>query len=155
MKILLPIDGTRCSTAAVDAVLSQFRPADTDVRLLHVVEWPKHLPMYLAMGAGPGAGDDLLESRDQAFREGQMLTKTAAERLNAAGFTTTMVVVPGEARDTIVDAAAEWHPDLIVLGSHGWKGMDRLLLGSVSDAVVRQVACSVEVVRSPEHCAAT
>ena len=147
MKILLPLDGAPCSTSAVEAVVKQFRPADTEVRVLHVVEWPKAIPMHLALGEGPTAGADLLASRDRAFREGEGLLARAAERLKEAGFDTSQTVVSGEARDSIIAAAADWHPDLIVIGSHGWKGLDRFMLGSVSDAVVRRAPCSVEVVR--------
>ena len=150
MKILLPLDGAPCSTGAIDAVVNQFRPADTEVRVLHVVEWPKGMPMHLALGAGPTAGADLIALRDRAFLEGEGLVSRAAGRLQQAGFTTSQAVVPGEARESIITAAAEWHPDLIVIGSHGWKGFERFLLGSVSDAVVRRAPCSVEVVREPE-----
>lgn len=148
MKILLPLDDAPCSMAAVDAIVAQFRPAATEVRLLHVVEW------YLTMGEGPAAGADLLAFRNKAFREGEALTARAAERLQAAGFQTTKTVVPGVAQDTIIDAAAAWEPDLIVIGSHGRKGLDRLLLGSVSNAVVRHATCSVEVVKAPGQVAA-
>jgi nucleotide-binding universal stress UspA family protein len=149
MKILLPLDAAPCSLAAVDAILNQFRPATTEIRLLHVVEWPKELPMYLALGEGATAGADLLASRDKAFREGEALLARATERLEHAGFRTCRFVIAGDAKTSIVDAAAEWHPDLIVIGSHGWKGLDRMLLGSVSDAVVRRAPCSVEIVRAP------
>lgn len=149
MKILMAIDNAPCSTAAVDAVLGQFRPETTEVRLLHVVEWPKNLPLHLAMGEGRSAGPDLLASRDKAFHDGECLTASAASRLQEQGFVTSSEIVPGVARETILDAASHWHPDLIVIGSHGWKGLDRLLLGSVSDAVVRQADCSVQVVRTP------
>jgi len=149
MKILLPLDGAPCSTTAIDAVMTQFRPANTEVRLLHVVEWPKAIPMYLALGEGSTAGADLLASRDRAFHEGEALLARAGQRLQQAGFNTSQLVVPGEARETIIAAAADWHPDLIVIGSHGWTGLDRVLLGSVSDSVVRRASCSVEVVREP------
>ena len=153
MKILVPLDGAPCSTAAVDAVVAQFRPDATEVCLLHVVEWPKHLPMHLTMAEGPTGADDFLESRNRAFREGHTLLAQAASRVRAAGFDTTTAVVPGSARDTIVDVARAWSPDLIVIGSHGWTGLDRLLLGSVSDAVVHHAPCSVEVVRAPRAAA--
>jgi nucleotide-binding universal stress UspA family protein len=154
MKVLVPIDSAPSSTAAVEAVLKQFRPADTEVRLVHVVEWPKALPMHLAMAEGASAGSDLLASRDRAFRDGKTLLARAHDRLEKAGFKTTQFVIPGEARSTIVEAAESWDADLIVIGSHGWKGLDRLLLGSVSEAVVRQASCSVEVVKPhPSHAA--
>jgi nucleotide-binding universal stress UspA family protein len=151
MKILLPLDDAPCSTAALDAVVEQFHPHGTEIRLLHVVEWPKHLSMSVAMGEGPSAATDLMASRNRAFREGGDLVARAAARLRAAGFEATENVVAGDARETIIDAARTWEPDLIVIGSHGWKGLDRLVMGSVSDAIVRRADCSVEVIRVPGH----
>lgn len=52
----------------------------------------------------------------------------------------------GDARHAILESASEWEPDLTVLGSHGRRGLDRFLLGSVYENVVRQAACSVDVV---------
>jgi len=48
----------------------------------------------------------------------------------------------------IIDDAKKWGADLIVVGSHGRTGLDRFLLGSVSEAVARHAACSVEIVRA-------
>ena len=53
----------------------------------------------------------------------------------------------GDPRHTIVACAREWGADLVVLGSHGKKGLDRML-GSVSDSVARHAPCSVEIVRA-------
>jgi nucleotide-binding universal stress UspA family protein len=55
----------------------------------------------------------------------------------------------GDPKSKIIDAAAAWPADLIVLGSHGRTGLDRFLMGSVSDAVMRHAHCSVELVRIP------
>jgi nucleotide-binding universal stress UspA family protein len=71
----------------------------------------------------------------------------AKRRLEVAHFTVTTEIRAGDARRVILDSAAEWHPDLIVLGSHGRHGLERLLLGSVSESVVRHASCSVSVVR--------
>ena len=54
----------------------------------------------------------------------------------------------GEPRAVILDTAKEWEADLIVLGSHGKRGVDRFLLGSVSEAVAIHAPCSVRVVRT-------
>ena len=56
----------------------------------------------------------------------------------------------GYVTDTILEAAKEWPADLIVVGSHGRTGITRLLLGSVSEAVVSQAPCSVEIVKMPK-----
>ena len=53
----------------------------------------------------------------------------------------------GDPRSVLLDLADSWKADLIVMGSHGRHGLDRLLLGSVSEAVAMHATCSVEVVR--------
>jgi nucleotide-binding universal stress UspA family protein len=53
----------------------------------------------------------------------------------------------GDARQVILDEATDWGADLIVLGSHGYHGIDRLMLGSVSESVAMHARCSVEVIR--------
>ena len=50
-------------------------------------------------------------------------------------------------RDAIVEEAERWGADLIVVGSHGYRGPERALLGSVSQAVATQAKCSVEIAR--------
>jgi len=57
----------------------------------------------------------------------------------------------GYAKRVILDEAEQWGANLIVLGSHGYSGFKRLLLGSVSQAVATHAKCSVEIVRGPEH----
>jgi nucleotide-binding universal stress UspA family protein len=59
-------------------------------------------------------------------------------------------VIPGAPRQAIVEEAERWGADLIVMGSRGLGAWNRLLLGSVSSAVVHHAKCSVEIVRKPE-----
>lgn len=54
----------------------------------------------------------------------------------------------GTPEEAILDEAEKWDADLIVVGSHGFKGLDRFLLGSVSHDVAIHAPCSVEIVRS-------
>jgi nucleotide-binding universal stress UspA family protein len=148
MKILLAIDGSACSQAATQAVIAQFPRDRAEVRVLHADDWPNRLPTSLAFAEGPAAASDILEVRDGRRRQGEELVSRAAQDLRAAGFQTSTEVRDGDARHAILDVAAEWGPDVIVLGSHGRRGMDRFLLGSVSESVVRHAPCSVEVVRA-------
>ena len=149
MKILLPIDDSACSEAAVHAVIGQFRPDETEVRVMHAVEWPKELPPSLAFAEGPAAADDVLALHDEVRRQAEALVARTAARLRSNHFQARTAVREGDARQVILDYAAEWHPDLIVLGSHGRRGLSRFLLGSVSENVMRHAACSVEIVRNP------
>ena len=61
----------------------------------------------------------------------------------------TTAVEWGDPKSKIINAAEAWGADLIVLGSHGRKGLQRFLLGSVSETDMRHAHCSVEIVRLP------
>jgi nucleotide-binding universal stress UspA family protein len=142
MKILLAIDDSKFSEAASKSLAEQFRPQDTEVRVLHVLE-PTAIsePPQMSRGYYPELEDQLPQAREVVDRTATMLS--------AAGFRVTTSVATGDARSTILDDAAEWHADLIVLGSHGHKGVGRFFLGSVSEAVARHARCSVQIVRIP------
>jgi nucleotide-binding universal stress UspA family protein len=147
MKILLAVDDSRFSEAAV-ASLARFQitPA-TRVKVLHIVE-PQ--PLWI-LGEEPPPDLDLQAARDARTKRAVELLARAAETLRARGASVETVVAEGNPKSKIVDIAAQWPADLIILGSHGWTGLERFLLGSVSEAVVRHAHCSVEVVRAPSE----
>lgn len=153
MRILLAIDTSACSQSAIDAVLAHFRPADVEIRVLHVAEWPLDGPPYLGFGVGGPAINGVLTLREHALTAGHTLVDRTVGRLRAAGFEATGDVLEGDARSSIVDVAAGWNADLIVMGSHGRRGLDRVALGSVAESVLRRATCSVEIVRSPRQAA--
>ena len=131
------------SQAALETLLTQTRSSDTEVHVLHVIE---PVPIYVdgqAWSSIPAQGVVLQEQR----KEGEELVQRAAEKLRGAGFKVTTTVEEGIPKVVITDTAAERGVDLIVLGSHGRKGMDRFLMGSVAEAVVRHAPCSVQVAR--------
>ena len=70
------------------------------------------------------------------------------ETIHEAGLSVTPALQEGDPRSQIIDVAREWRADLIVLGPHGRTGLQRFLLGSVSEAVVRHAHCSVEIART-------
>jgi nucleotide-binding universal stress UspA family protein len=146
MKILLPIDDSPFSTLAIQTVLKQAQPKETDVLVLHVLDVLATLSMYDSYG--PAINIEKIEQERES--RAQELVKEAAEPIRNAGFSVTTRVERGEPKRSIVEIATEWGAELIVLGSHGRKGVDRFLLGGVSEAVVRHAHCSVLIVRSPE-----
>jgi nucleotide-binding universal stress UspA family protein len=79
----------------------------------------------------------------------QALVAKTVELLRSKGLRATAIVELGHPTSRIVDAAEEWHADLIVVGSHGRRGLERFLLGSVSEVVARHAHCSVEIIRIP------
>jgi nucleotide-binding universal stress UspA family protein len=82
-------------------------------------------------------------------KQAEALVTKVADELRSKGLKVTTVVEQGDPQSKIIDAAAKWHADLIVIGSHGRKGLEHFLLGSVSEAVARHAGCSVEIVRIP------
>lgn len=145
MKILLAIDDSPCSQEATQNVLRHFRVQDTEVRVLSVVE---PISAYISADAFPHYVPQVEEiEKDRRKQAGELVAKVA-RNLREAGFKATELVDLGDAKTVIIDHATKWGADLIVVGSHGLKGLNRFLLGSVSDAVARHASCSVEIVRT-------
>jgi nucleotide-binding universal stress UspA family protein len=144
MKLLIAIDGSDFSRAALQSVIARPWPPDTEVKVLHVVE-----PPSLLMGREMGGYDPEFEMVWKALRESakEMVAK-AAEKLRSAKFSVSTELVEGDPKSQIIDIANNWRADMIVLGSHGRTGLSRFLMGSVSQAVVRHAHCSVEIIRS-------
>lgn len=147
MNILLAIDDSDCSAAATKAVIDQFVPSNTRVHVLHADDWPQGMPPSMAFAEGSSAAESVLGLHKLRRSTAAALLESAAEQLRQAGFTTAASLREGDPRQAIIECAKEWHVDLIVLGSHGRKGLDRIL-GSVSDSVARHAPCSVEIVRA-------
>lgn len=147
MKILLAIDDSKFSEAAIEAVIRQTTPQETEVRVLHVIEPIPIYPEGQAWGYSPDASQVLEEQR----KEAEELVARADQTLREKNFKVMTAVEEGNPKEVILDSAAEWHADLIVLGSHGRKGLDRFFMGSVSEAVARHAPCSVEIIRIPSR----
>jgi len=148
MKILIGVDGSRYSDAALDEVLRRSWPDGSEILILNAFELP--LAVTPEVWALPPNYYERLDriSREQA----DAIVKDAIEKLSALGdlIIITGKTVMGSPRSVILDEAESWKPDLIVVGSHGYPTWERLLLGSVSQAVVSHAKCSVEVVRLPQ-----
>ena len=142
MKILLAIDGSAPSQDAIDAVAKRPWPDHSALRILSVIQ--PYAPPVTEMVLAAATLEDI---RTRQTQEAEELIRQARERLAATGLAVETAVAEGDPRTAIVDAADEWHADLIVIGSHGRTGLSRLVLGSVAQAVVAHAHCSVEVVR--------
>ena len=140
MKILLAVDGSKSSDAALRAVIKERRPTGDEVRVITVLQPLLATPVpQMAAGYAPE-----LEAERKRARE---LVEKSAETLRAAGFRAGAVVGQGDIRERILDEAEEWKADVIVLGSHGHGQLKRILLGSVAESVARHSTCSVEIVK--------
>jgi nucleotide-binding universal stress UspA family protein len=142
MKILLATDGSTHSEAAVAEVARRPWPQPSAIRVLSVIQ-PYTPPATEFVLAGATLEDI---GRQQAAGAKE-INERAATALRDSGATVDTAIRKGDPRSVIVDEAEEWGADLIVVGSHGRKGLTKWLLGSVAQAVAGHASCSVEVVR--------
>jgi nucleotide-binding universal stress UspA family protein len=145
-RILLAIDGSGFSDLAVQEVAGRPWPAGTDVNILSVVELPTTTTELWAL---PETFYSQLE--ESATKQAKSAIDRAVKCFNGASrevpLTLKTEIVVGRATEAIMTIAKSWDADLIVLGSHGKHGLERFLLGSVSQDVAYHAPCSVEVVR--------
>lgn len=148
MKVLLAADGTKYSEAAAE-MLGKIDLADGDeVKIICVVDMA--LPM--AVDIYGGYIPDTSEMEKVARENAAKVVADTAEKVRDSfgdkkvGLSTDVLFGSPDSR--IVETAEEMVADLIVIGSHGYKQWERLLLGSVSDSVVHHAHCSVMVVRT-------
>jgi nucleotide-binding universal stress UspA family protein len=142
MKILLAVDDSKYSEAAAQTVVRQVRPEGAEVCVFHVV-----VPLVIIPYGYMGKVETLEAAQQERLKEGRELAERTASQLRSAGFQVHVVVKEGDPKTTILDKAAQWSADMIFMGSHGRKGIDRFLIGSTSEAVLRHAHCSVEIVR--------
>ena len=149
MRILLAIDGSTPSSAAVHTLATRPWPMPTSVRLLSVVQYLYAPDTPLVPEAGL-MGEGLEGVYRQLEQNAHALLAPVAEALRARGFAVESLVRVGDPRVEICEEARRWGADLIMVGSHGRTGLRRFLMGSVAQSVVRHAPCSVEVVRAPD-----
>lgn len=153
MKVLLAIDGSSSSEAAVEEVATRAWPAGSEARVISVVE--PHAP--LTSGPWGEAANKYREELEEAERlRARELLDAARARIgpdeNGGGhLKITTDILSGSPKRVVVEEAERWGADLIVVGSHGYRSWERMLLGSVSQAVAMHAECSVEIVRRPKR----
>jgi nucleotide-binding universal stress UspA family protein len=148
-RILLPTDFSPASRRGVARGAELARHDGAEVLLLFVVEKSFFAPLAMVHQAPVtfGGEGDLL---GETVEDGEKRLKALTEELFGGVRCTPKVVVSASAAGGILDEAERWHPDLIVIASQGRSGVDRLLLGSVAEKVVRHATSEVLVVRSQE-----
>ena len=144
MKILLAVDGSTPSQVAIDEVAHRPWPQPSIVRVVSAVQ--PYVPGAVELVPAAVTPQNVVQQHEEQARQ---LASRAAERIERPGLAVEAVVREGDPRSVIVDEANTWGANLIVMGSHGRTGLQRLLLGSVAQAVVGHAPCSVEVVRRP------
>lgn len=145
MRILLALDGSPSSNAALDEVCRRPWPPGSEVRMITVLS-PLELMILREETYLPESHEELLRQEgwgavDQLDRSLQIIRERAPE-LNAHA-----ALLEGRPKEVILAEAERWGAELIVLGSRGCSSLESVLLGSVSMAVALNAPCSVEIVR--------
>lgn len=144
-RILVPVDGSTTANKALVAALQLARDAGGRVRLVHVVEELAFLDGYDMAGNQAAEvlrimressqrvlGDALAIARSAGVEADQELLEKFGERLG----------------DVVAQAATQWNADLIVVGTHGRRGLGRVVLGSGAEQIIRLAPVPVLVIRS-------
>ncbi len=135
MRVLLATEGSDASLAAAQAVSETTWPADTEVKVVSVIN-----PMIYSLEEIGFFGDKETNRAHRAI--GETINALRGTPLKISG-----EVIAGKSVRQIIDRASNWHADLIVVGTHERRGLKRLLWGSTSGAVANRAHCSVTVVR--------
>ena len=138
-QILVPTDGSPASEAAIEHAIDLAQRYDARLHALYVVDGAA----YSTLEAGAEIVVEALES------EGESATTHVAEAAEEAGVDCVSTVTTGTAYRSIVDYVDENDIDIVVMGTHGRKGLNRYLLGSVTERVVRTSDVPVLTVRQP------
>lgn len=146
MHVLIPTDGSEHAEDAIESVANRPWPNGSEFRIISSPEYPVLVGEYPYYPP-----EELADLTKISHSHASESAKAGEARLAKAGLKVSREVT--EMKDTpvhaILGAAESWKADLIVIGSHGRRGFDRLLLGSVSEKVALHAPCSVEVVRKP------
>ena len=145
-KILVPIDGSPASNLGLNEAIKLAKDQGAKLRLFHLVD------EYIAVSSPDGMAfsntDDLFDALRQS---GKKIIEKAEALARRNGLTPESVMLEsfgGRAADFIVQQANKWGADLIVLGTHGRRGVKRLVMGSDAEQVVRTTRVPVLLVRS-------
>ncbi len=143
-RILVPVDGSGTANAGLDEAIKLARLTQATIRLVHVVD-----EMIVATGLEPAGAmiGDLIPAMKAA---GEKVLAGAQERVQAAGIPveTHLIENFGErTSDQVIEDAKGWPADLIVIGTHGRRGMRRLMLGSDAEQILRLSTVPVLLVR--------
>lgn len=142
-RILVPVDGSETSGKALAAALQMARESGGRVRLLHAFDELAYLPMS---GYGGNVFEMAREKAGKILNDGLKAAEDAGVPAESQ-----LLEVPGRRfGDVVADEARNWKADLIVIGAHGRRGLDRLVLGSGAEQVTRMAPVPVLTIRGEQ-----
>lgn len=155
-RILVAVDSDEIADAVVATASGLAQPLNARVALLHVVDSAEVIAPLAAATEPAGLGVPSLATAanvelteqliDDQERSGETLVQQLVKRL-PAGIDAEPLLREGAPAETIVATAQEWQAGLIIIGTHGRGGLERLVVGSTAEAVLRAATCPVLTIR--------
>lgn len=142
-QILIPVDGSSTSNLALQEAIKLAGVHQSRLRLVHIVD--ESIPYSDFEGF-----IDLVALHDALIKAGKATLDTALETAKKNGIeaeSALLETVGGHVAELIVDEARNWPADLIVMGTHGRRGIDRFFMGSVAEGVTRTAPTPVLLIR--------
>lgn len=150
-RILVAFDGSEPSQRALNEAIKVAKDGQAAVHVLHVVD-------EFLVGSTPDASYMSTTYYAEAIQalqaSGRQILERATQTTREAGIeiqTTLEETIGSRVADLIVSKAKDWNADLIVMGTHGRRGLRRLVLGSDAEWVLRSTPVPVLFVRAPEE----
>jgi nucleotide-binding universal stress UspA family protein len=147
-RVLVPVDGSPTSRRGLDEAVRLAKLTGGQLRLLHVVD-----ELSVALGGVDGIGATSTDLFTLLRESGQRILAEAKATVDAVGLPVETVLddtLGGRVSDRVVAQAQQWPADLIVIGTHGRRGIGRLLMGSDAEQVLRLAPIPVLLVRTPQ-----
>lgn len=136
-SILVPFDGSEFSKKALDRACQLSKMDGTNITVLYVI------PRYEEM-----IGFFRTESIKQSlFKEAEKIIDEAKKIAQSYGVLITSTIQEGHAGDKIIETTVSLKNDLIIMGTYGWKGVNRVIMGSTTERVIMNASCPILVVR--------
>jgi nucleotide-binding universal stress UspA family protein len=155
MKLLIAYDGSECSDFALLDLRNAGLPEDTEAMILSAADTflptgdeKEEIPdalKHLIKKARDHANEALTVARTNAERAGDQLHELFPNWKISTG------ARPDAPAWAVINASEEWHPDMILVGSHGYGFFNKARLGSVSEKVVLEARCSVRIAKKSDH----
>lgn len=145
-RIVVPVDGSPTSVRGLDEAIELARLSGATIRLVHVLDQVVYL-------GGDNYGVDVFGSRR---REGERIMQEMKARVVMAGVdvsTFVSEILPGRVCDVVMEQVKDFDAHLIVVGTHGRRGVGRFLVGSDAEQIVRIATVPVLLVRAPQGAA--